>query len=63
MKTSLVSILATLFLASLVWLFFSRMTPDAPLSGEEMVLVVACCFLLVLLFQVIWKRLHKERTK
>ena len=63
MKTSFVTVLATLFLASLVWLFFSRMTPDAPLSRKEMVFIVVCCFLLVVLLQSIWKRLRKERTK
>ena len=63
MKTSFITVVATLFLASLVWLFFSRMTPDAPVSGKEMVFIVIGCFLLVVLCQVLWKRLHKEQKK
>jgi membrane protein DedA with SNARE-associated domain len=63
MKTSLGTILVTLFLASLVWLFFHRMTPDAPLSSKEMVFVVIGSLLLILLVQFIWKHFRKERTK
>jgi apolipoprotein N-acyltransferase len=63
MKTSLVTTLATLFLAALVWIFFNRTTPDAPLSGKEMVFVVIVCLVLVLFIQFLWRLLRKERTK
>ncbi len=60
MKSSFVTAIVTIILASLVWFFFSRMTPDAPVSGSEMVFIVICCFLLVLFTQFIWKRFRKE---
>ena len=61
MKGSIGALAAVVILSLAIWMFFSVFTPDAPLTSQEMAVVVGACAAVVFGGKWIWSRLRKPR--
>ena len=53
--------LPTVILSGAIWLFFYHETPQAPLEGRELTVVVVFALALVLIVRFAWRSLRKKR--